>query len=55
MDSDLIMMILSVADVHDDTEQSGMVFMPSEEEWGLIVGLARKKASEDVVEEKQNV
>ena len=35
-------LILEVAQVHEDTDEQGMVFMPDEKEWGLIVGLARK-------------
>jgi hypothetical protein len=41
---DLVVKILEVAQVHEDTDEGGMVYMPDEEEWGLIVGLARKAA-----------
>jgi hypothetical protein len=36
--------ILEVAQLTNDTEDGGTVFMPDEEEWGVIVGLARSAA-----------
>ena len=43
-DASLIAAILEVAQLTDDTEDGGTVFMPDEEEWGIIVGLARERA-----------
>lgn len=40
--SHLLVKILEVAKPHNDTEESGDVFMPDEEEWGIIVGMARE-------------
>lgn len=45
MQWELIAMILEVAQVHDDTDECGKVFMPDEKEWGLIVGQARRMAT----------
>jgi hypothetical protein len=41
----IIIKIIEVAQPHDDTETEGMVFMPDEDEWGEIVGLARSIAT----------
>ena len=40
----LVAEILEVAQLSDDTDKGGTVFMPDEDEWGAIVGLARKAA-----------
>jgi len=40
----LVAKVLEVAQLHDDTDEGGMVDMPDEGEWGEIVGLARKLA-----------
>lgn len=45
---ELVALILEVAQVHNDTDQSGMVFMPEENEWGEIVGLARALVKESL-------
>ena len=39
---ELVVKVLEVAQLRDDTDEGGIVEMPDEEEWGLIVGLARK-------------
>jgi hypothetical protein len=52
--SELVALILEVAQVHEDTDEQGMVYMPDEEEWGLIVGLARKYAKGLTVREQLN-
>ena len=42
----LVVKVLEVAQLHDDTDTGGMVYMPDEEEWGDIVGLARQGSTE---------
>lgn len=42
----LVAEILEVAQLHDDTDSGGKVFMPDEEEWGRIVGMARAAVQE---------
>jgi len=42
---DLTVAVLEVAQVDELNDKSGMVYLPSEEEWGEIVGIARKLAS----------
>jgi hypothetical protein len=42
----LTVKILEVAQLHNDTPEGGMVFLPDEKEWGEIVGLARRASTE---------
>jgi hypothetical protein len=42
--TELIARILEVAQLREDTDEGGLVEMPEEQEWGEIVGLARKLA-----------
>jgi hypothetical protein len=44
--AELVTTILEVAQATDDTDQGADVFMPEEDEWGTIVGLARKYAAQ---------
>jgi hypothetical protein len=43
---ELVALILEVAQLSNDTDEGGNVLMPEDEEWGEIVGLARKIAKE---------
>ena len=45
--SNLTAKVLETAQLYDDTETGGKVFMPEEDEWGEIVGIAREVAKRE--------